>query len=193
MNSNFIDLTHEVEAHYTIDVWRKEINPFTIFGFLKDSKFEKQFDGLPSERSGTDKSNAGVQTAAEERSPQKEDEEEEFSIKSNNQSYHVEFFHLIIQKIKRQKKAFDVCFDEAEKKIFETFEELSADCQELYVRLFQRKHAWIREEKVKYDNINCTTCLRILVDKGDNFFCERIHKTTSSGFSKHFYTVRGLL
>eukprot|EP00111_Clytia_hemisphaerica_P020957 TCONS_00061786-protein len=170
MSSNFIDLTSELEASFSINIWRKEINPFVRFGFLKDSKFEKPFDDLPSdsERSGTiQESNPDVQN---EQSPKKDDtnidEEEEFSIRSNNQSYHVEFFNLILQKIKNQPDVFDVCFNDTEKNTFRAFKELSPDCQELYVRLFQRKHTWIKEEKIKYDNINHPSCLKSLTNEG---------------------------
>jgi hypothetical protein len=156
-----IDLTSEESG---IDAWRKEINPFQIYAFLNDSKFSFESNKHDySSRKGEQILDLGDQKYEKEI---KENEEQSNPIQSNSdQSYHLEFLTFIIANIKSL-KCFDTLFDLSEKRILESFMILSEDCQDLYIRLFQRKRTWHKEGKIQYNGIDCPSCISCLSKEG---------------------------
>ena len=196
MSSNFIDLTqdsidHTVENANTdpevvsdpckINIWRHYINPFSStssFNFNADHsssnfKFDctevltrplpsDEYNGklFPVKETVTNNEFVEIPTPTQD-----QDETTSSHHDTTIQSYHVEMFNMILRKTK-ENKCFDGFFNEEERNVILFFENLSEDCQELYIRLFQRKKGWIRQSKIQYNRINCSTCLKLLSGKG---------------------------
>ena len=160
-----IDLTNEENG---VDVWRKQINPFQAYHILDESKFSFESEKLYNhsrkiEKNDTLKNNNDDLMNKKE---YKEAEEQLNPVESNNnQSYHLEFLTCIIDNVKSL-KSFNILFDNSERRILETFQTLSEGCQDLYIRLFQRKRNWIKEGKIQYNGIDCPLSLSSLSKKG---------------------------
>ena len=187
MFSNFVDLTKDdisEKANYhpeivsdpsEINSWRQFINPFSDIKSCNATSSKLKFNCTESFIRALSTKYDEVISEKEVRNDDSDEKEtqdvnnssgDKTKIGTNiQQSYHVEFFNMILLKTK-QTPYFNVFFKEDERNILIKFENLPENCQELYIRLFQRKKGWLKESKIQYNSIDCPTCLKLLREQG---------------------------
>ena len=186
MSSNFVDLTKDdiaenfdnhpevVSNTSEINSWRKCINPFSNFQSCNTNSSEFIFDCTENLTRAPSTKYDEIMIEDKVKNDDlgdkvKQDEmtssENDTKTDTNIQSYHVEFFNMMLIKSK-ESQYFDIFFNEEERNILLKFESLPENCQELYIRLYQRKKGWLRQSKIQYNSIDCPTCLKLLNEQG---------------------------
>ena len=80
----------------------------------------------------------------------------------NHMPYYLINFECILRGVIDESDDCEL-FNDDELKIVTQFRQLDLNCKKLYVRLFQRKHAWITRNSIKYEEIpDLDRCLEVL-------------------------------